>query len=439
MAAIDARLEAGYERFVGAIAAAHDITNGAPFVRNAADREQGESFVRGIVNHSLAASLGNTPEQPVMQLLPYPDTRLGYNNPDNLYYVARVSDTGSYTISGTRGTSVGLLVQALGPGLPGTGAAAGATKSFFAGNELELGPDGSYSLALSTDPPPRGDWLPLRPGTDNMLVRFSFLDWEREEPGSITITRDGGPASNRVEVTPALAAAMLEETARWIPLQAEFYRDQGNVLTALGPNTLVGPRRALGDAGTNVQQWNLTGNFDLRDHEALLVTLKDVSQAHYANFMVADPWLDIFEFVHHQTSLNASQVRVDGDGYVRYVLCARDPGVPNWIDTSELSHGAIFGRYQDVEGELGPEYAPTASVVDLADLRRHLPGDTPSVGRHERAEQLAARERLLAVRFRGADPQHPEIVRRLDAVETLLGHALPLHTIHDQDVARLGE
>jgi hypothetical protein len=430
----DPTLRASWDGYVAAIEVARAIINGSPFVQGTADLAQGESFLRGIVNHSLATALGNTPEQPLMQLLPYPDTRLGYNNPDNLYYVTRVSDQCSYTIKGKRGTSTGLLIQAVGPGLPGYGDAAGATTSFFAGSDLRVASDGSYSLTFSTEEPAQGDWLPLVAGTDNVLVRFSFQDWQHETPGTIAIVRTGGPESAHVEMTPELAGTMLDEAARSIPLQAAFYRDMGSRLASISANSVVGPQRTTGYAAGNVQQWNLAGTFNLHTGQGLLVTIKDVPQARYANFMAADPWLDSFEFLHHQSSLNHDQTRVDDDGYVRYVLSARDPGVPNWIDTSELSHGIIFGRFQEVDGELGPEYAPTSAVVDVADLRQHLPGNTPSVSPPQRAEQLAERNRLLVARFRDADPQHHEILRRLGAVEDMLGRDLPLHSIRGEQI-----
>jgi hypothetical protein len=119
---------------------------------------------------------------PMACVLPHPDARLGYNNPDNLYYVARVSDRYTYTISGKRGGAKTSLIQAM-QGLPGLTSERGATTAFLAGHDLDLSADGSYSITLGPQAPDHGDWLPLRPGTDNLLVRFSFLDWKTEQPG----------------------------------------------------------------------------------------------------------------------------------------------------------------------------------------------------------------------------------------------------------------
>ena len=422
----DPALAASYDGYLAALDAAHATVEASPFIRDDADRAAGESFVGGIETYALAAALNLLTEQPLLQLLPDPSQRLGFNNPDNLYYVTRVSDRDAYTITGKRGTSTGFLIQAFSGGLPGNGKDAGATTASFGDGDLHLAADGSFAITLSADRPAQGDWLPLRPGTDNLLVRFTFLDWEHEEPGSIAIARIGGESAKEVEITPGLAAAMLDDAARSTRLQAQFYVDQATALTALGPNFLLGPRKAQGNQGTNVQQWNLVGNYDLGDGQALLVKIKDVPQAKYGDFMSATPWLETFEFIHHQVSLDRAQVRVDGDGSIRYVVSARDPGVPNWIDTTGQAHGVLFGRWQEVDGDRGSEYAPTLTVLDLSDLRTALPSDTPTVTPEQRSGELARRRQLLEARFRAADPARTEILRRLHEVERLLGRSLPV-------------
>ena len=431
-AGTDPALRASYDGYLAAIDAARTTVQGSPFIRDDADRAQGESFLSGITTYALEAALNLATEQPLMQLLPDPSQRLGFNNPDNLYYVTRVSDHDAYTITGKRGTSTGFLIQAFSGGLPGNGKDAGATTASIGDSDLQLAADGSFAITLSADRPAQGDWLPLLPGTDNLLVRFTFLDWEHEAPGSIAIVRIGGAGAGQLEITPALAAAMLDDAARSTQLQAQFYVDQATSLTALGPNFLLGPRQAQGQQGTNVQQWNLVGNYDLSDGQALLIKIKDVTQAKYGGLMSATPWFDTFEFIHHQVSLNRAQVRVDGDGNIRCVVSARDPGVPNWIDTTGQAHGVLFGRWQEVDGELGSEYAPALTVLDLSDVRGALPSDTPTVTPEQRTSQLARRQQLLETRFRDADPAQPEILRRLHAIEGLLGKSLPVQLRDDE-------
>src|SRR5690349_22529273 len=208
---------------------------------------------------------------PIMQLLPLPDQRLGYNNPDNLYFVARVSGTGTYRITGRRGSSVGLLVLALDE-LPGNGADSGVTTAYLTGDDLEVDADGSYSIELSATQPAHGSWLPLSPETDNLLVRFTFQDWSRERPGSMDISRLDPPETRPFEMTDDDAATILDDAARSIVLQAAFYRDYGTGLNALPPNTMLAPREARG-AGVHATQWNASGRFELESDAALIVTV----------------------------------------------------------------------------------------------------------------------------------------------------------------------
>lgn len=424
-------LTESYERYVAAIDAARVTIDTSPFVRDDADRTLGRQFLRAVVNWSLAVALNLDRERPMMQLLPDPETRLGFNNPDNLYYVARVTDTGKYRISGQRGTSIGLMVLAL-QELPGNGDGSGVTTAFLSGGDLELDADGSYSITLSAERPAVGNWLPLAAGTDNLLVRFTFQDWNRERRGSIAIERLDVAGTGQARMTRDDATAVLDDAARSIELQAQFYRDQGLLVTALPANTMLPPRQARGE-GVHAAQWNSSGRFDLADDEALVVTIKDAPHAQYHDIMVADPWLNTFEFVEHQAGLNRAQARVDADGYLRYVVSAQDPGVPNWLETTGQRHGILFARWQDVRGGLTKEHAPGAQVLNLAELRNALPDETPVVNRTERTRQLVERERQVRERFRDADPTLPEIVRRRDGLERLLGKRLPMQTI-DLDV-----
>jgi hypothetical protein len=96
------------------------------------------------------------------------------------------------------------------------------------------------------------------------------------------------------------------------------------------------------------------------------------------------------------TSLNDRQLRVDDDGVIRVVLSPTDPGVQNWLDTSGLRQGLFTYRY------VRPTTSPTPKVelVDAGEARSHLPTSTPAFSLELRREQIAARRRGVARRFR---------------------------------------
>jgi hypothetical protein len=120
------------------------------------------------------------------------------------------------------------------------------------------------------------------------------------------------------------------------------------------------------------------------------------SAAKYQAIQLGDPWFVSVDWVRHQSSLNHTQARTDADGKLRFVIARRDAGVPNWLDTGGHARGFVFMRWQGVPAPLGPEHAPSAQRVKLAELRRVLPAETPMVSAEQRAQQLAARRRTPA-------------------------------------------
>ena len=61
--------------------------------------------------------------------------------------------------------------------------------------------------------------------------------------------------------------------------------------------------------------------------------------------------------------------------------------MPNWLDKADYPWGIIQMRWN-----LASEYPdPTIKKVPFADVRRHLPEDTPVVTPGERREQLRVR------------------------------------------------
>jgi len=45
------------------------------------------------------------------------------------------------------------------------------------------------------------------------------------------------------------------------------------------------------------------------------------------------------------SAVNGSQLKLEEDGTYRIVISARDPGVPNWLDTDGHPEGSIFWRF----------------------------------------------------------------------------------------------
>jgi len=86
---------------------------------------------------------------------------------------------------------------------------------------------------------------------------------------------------------------------------------------------------------------------------------------------------------------------VDTDGLVRVVLCRRDPGIANWLDTAGYTNGAVILRC--VRTTTAP--TPSTQVVAFDDIASALPADTKKVNTLERATVLDKRRRAVHERF----------------------------------------
>ena len=69
------------------------------------------------------------------------------------------------------------------------------------------------------------------------------------------------------------------------------------------------------------------------------------SPPQYIGFHLANLWGESLDYANHQTSLNGFQAERDADGVLRYVIAHRDPGVPNWLDTTGHREGFLAPRW----------------------------------------------------------------------------------------------
>src|SRR5690349_8411181 len=133
------------------------------------------------------------------------------------------------------------------------------------------------------------------------------------------------------------------------------------------------------------------GVYELAPDEALVIASRVPVPPLYQGFHLANLWGESLDYANHQSSLNACQAEPDPDGGVHYVIAHRDPGVPNWLDTTELPVGYMTFRWTYAAA---PAELPTLAVakVPLADVRRHLPPSTRAIEAGERRARIRARQ-----------------------------------------------
>jgi hypothetical protein len=312
----------------------------------------------------------------------------GGPDPDYIYSTTEVDPAGAYEISGYRGTTrfVEITQQTfdmLSPAYIEEAAAVAATHDL---DDLALDENGHFNVVLSAERPAghTGDWWPLDSRTVRLLMRRCSCDWSREVDARVAIQRlDQGGA----DMSPEESARRFSELATWIEGMIAFdmelvryYRKHHGVNTFLRSGK-------IDSMGGLPKQAYYDGIHEIDDDEALVIETELPESCRYWQALVGDDRFCTVDWVNRQSSLNDSQARLDSDGKFRAVISRLDPGVPNWLDKADYPWGIIQMRWNRASNY--PD--PTIKKVPFADIRAHLPADTPVVTPAEREVQLKVR------------------------------------------------
>jgi hypothetical protein len=314
----------------------------------------------------------------------------GGPNPDYVYSTIEVDPVGVYQLSGYRGTTrfveitqqdVDMMEESHLTNRPPNPIQ--VTNDL---DELKLDENGYFSVILSAERPEgySGDWWPLDGRARRLLMRKCSCDWNHEVDASVAVNRLDDPGR---DMTPEETARRFSDMAAWIEGMIEFdmamvryYREHHGI------NVLLRSKKA-GEIGSMPKQAYYDGIYQIDDGEALIVETGLPKECRYWQILVADDRFCTVDWVNRQSSLNDVQARLDSDGKLRAVISKQDPGVPNWLDKADFPWGIIQMRFNHASD------FPDASVtkVPVAEIRRHLPEDTPIVTPVERREQLRVR------------------------------------------------
>ncbi|HUP91837.1 MAG TPA: DUF1214 domain-containing protein [Solimonas sp.] len=286
--------------------------------------------------------------------------KIGADNPDNLYLMARIAGRNDYVIRGERGTVSYLSFGTQKGGYETNGRM--EQTGFIDSKDLQLDADGRFEISLSREPKP-GNWLKIEEASNAVIVRQTFLDRKAEQPAKMTIARSGSQAqpaplsAARLQQGLGNAAKFVEGTATLFANWAESYLAHPNQLP---PADQALCQRVGGDP--NIFYYH--GCWQLQPDEALVFHIARIPECRFWNLQVNNWWMESLDYRYHRIHLNQHSAQTDADGGVTLVLAHSDPGHPNWLDTAGHGRGTMCMRWVGAVEHVHP----TTRVVKLSEI-----------------------------------------------------------------------
>jgi len=310
-----------------------------------------------------------------------PGSRWGLDNPDSVYRVIPISGDERYRITG----------RVSNPRLPENYFTLWDDKmntvDVLNGSTLHLESDGTFEIFVDSDPKgDRKNHVRSAPEAHEFYIRDVLQNWAIDTPNELAIERLGGPPTTPEatieEHAERVARFMLHYADSTVRFNQQAYDKAANVLDFKIDRETDGALR---------NQIYILGHFDLEEDEALVIDA-NVAGAGYFIAPITNYWGTTNDVVHRTGSLNQEQSLANADGTYTFVLSKHDPGVPNWLDPTDMRDGILTLRWAEFpDGRPSEDVGATSRVVSLSDLRKSIPEETPVVSAEERVKQCEER------------------------------------------------
>jgi hypothetical protein len=324
-------------------------------------------------------------------------------NPDTIYWLTAIPGEGTfgkavYRITGERGSNR-ILNFSTGAGMMGMKQKLGPGMNDYNADHFKLDPNGRFDVIFSGEKPAgyTGDWCYLNPKAEWILARAVSYDWKNERDPRLAIERLDAPLLRPAQTKEIIDARIRELFSGFVPRLTKKWLDFQNKIEADGyVNKFELSRHNENGTSKEWQQTYWQTVYQFNADEALVLETDLPKNSVYWNIQIADMLWNQVEFVYRQSSLNGHQARIDSDGKFRAVISVEDPGIANWLDTGGYLKGVGLGRWFRSDSEP----TPTLKKVKLADVRKHLPADTPAFSAEDRKKQLRERREGAQLRRR---------------------------------------
>ena len=293
---------------------------------------------------------------------------------------------------------------------------------------IKVESDGSFEILIAPEKPDdyNGNFMLSKRESHGreyvgrfLNCREIFHDWEKEDLLDLEILRIGCEKTPQPTLDPTGAMEIMNKVGDFTNNHMRFWNafnavtletygkvpggvDTGSDKPFMPTNDMNQPN-ALGIATGGGQSTNVYagGVFKLDGDEALIIESVVPVKPSFLGFHLSNLWGESLDFESYQSSLNTTQMSIGEDGIYRWIVCRRDPGFANWLDTTGLAHGYLTVRYTYSQKPPQDQW-PTLDVkkVAFSEIANELPKDTAVADQATRDAHILMRHRHVQRRYR---------------------------------------
>ena len=329
--------------------------------RTEQEAAEGMRWLLRAVAMSVEVAADANPQRPYFQRMDTLVRKVGGDNPDAEYEFAAIDGQYDYKITGNIGSVryLGFTFNA------GQGTTPRRQFAYLSDKTLELDQDGNFTLILSQEPTDiSGQWVQIPDDASGILVRQYIANRKKEELPTLNIEVLGSPIQFSPVTDQEIADAIISTSYAFLSLTTLHQR----VLPELMEKTNVfieATSDSLGGAISGNDNLYMIGSYQLADDEALIMLVQP-PKTRYWNIALESRWHETADYLHRPTSMTLDEVNYNEDGSVEFIVAHKDPGHPNWLDTSGHNFGFITLRWLDALDEDVP--MPELQVINWSDL-----------------------------------------------------------------------
>ena len=322
---------------------------------------EGMRWLLRAVAMSVEVAADANPRRPHFQRMDTLVRKVGGDNPDAEYEFAAIDGQYDYKITGNIGSVryLGFTFNA------GQGTTTRRQFAYLSDKTLELDQDGNFTLILSQEPTDTsGQWIQIPDDASGILVRQYIANRKKEELATLNIDVLGSPIQFSPVTDQEIADAIISTSYAFLSLTTLHHR----VLPELMEETNIfieATSDNLGGAISGNDNLYMIGSYQLADDEALIMLVQP-PKTRYWNIALESRWHETADYLHRPTSMTLDEVNYNEDGSVEFIVAHKDPGHPNWLDTSGHNFGFITLRWLDALDEDVP--MPELEVINWSDL-----------------------------------------------------------------------